>query len=95
MAIVNPSASPAIPGVTTLASVSVFSDVRALAAGQYPLVWVLGGTVVGDGYDGVFYWSSTSLTADDGLTVLAPSAGGTGRWIRLYSGFSLSSGPRT
>jgi hypothetical protein len=92
MPIVNPSASPAIPGVTTLASVSVFSDVRALQAGQYPLVVVLGGTTVGDGYDGVFYWSSTSLAADDALNTLAPNAGGTGRWIRLYSGFTLSQG---
>lgn len=92
MPIVNPGASPAVPNVQTVASVSVFSDVRALGAGQYPLIEVLGGTTIGDGLDGVFYWNSTSLVADDAANTLAPNAGGTGRWIRLYGSLSLSTG---
>lgn len=84
MPIVNPGASPAIPGVTTLASVTVYSDVRALGAGQFPVVEVLGGSTAGDGQDGFFYWNSTSVAADDGFATLAPNAGGTGRWIRIY-----------
>jgi hypothetical protein len=34
-----------------------------------------------DGNLRIYKWDSTSTTADDGLGVIAPSDGGTGRWI--------------
>lgn len=92
MPIVNPSGSPIVPATLAMVTVSLYSDVRALIAGQASMVHVLGGSAVGDGQDGIFYWNSTSTAADDGFATLAPNLGGTGRWIRLYSSFSLSSG---
>ena len=34
-----------------------------------------------DGNLRIYKWDATSTTADDGLGVIAPSDGGTGRWI--------------
>lgn len=31
---------------------------------------------------GVYTWNSTSTSTDDGLSIIEPDAGGTGRWIK-------------
>jgi hypothetical protein len=45
-----------------------------------------GYTAAGDGGGGLFYWNSTSTTADNGGTIIAVTGITTGRWIRIYSG---------
>ncbi len=37
----------------------------------------------GDGGGGVFQYDSSSSAADNGGTIIAPNAGGTGRWLRV------------
>lgn len=39
-----------------------------------------------DGGGGLFRWDAASASADNGGTIIAPDAGGTGRWKRIYSG---------
>lgn len=69
-------------------SYDIFSSMRAanvpvMQAGQTLIVDVQGGTTVGDGLGGLFYWSSSSTTSDDGATVIKPnSAGSNGRYLR-------------
>jgi hypothetical protein len=56
-------------------------------------VRVLGGAALGDGGGGAFYWSATSTAADNGTTVVKPTAigTGTGRWlITPASGFGVA-----
>lgn len=40
----------------------------------------------GDGGHDAFVWDATATAADDGATVIAPAAGGDGRWKRLFRG---------
>ena len=48
--------------------------------------YIKGYTTVGDGGGGTFYWSSADTTTADGGVYFAADEGGTGRWIRIYSG---------
>lgn len=71
-------------------SYDIFSTARAanvpiLQAGQTLIVDFEGGISVADGLGGEFYWNATSSAADDGLTILAPTAlaGAPGRYLRL------------
>ena len=56
--------------------------------GQAPdqTVFVRGYYSNGDGGGGTFYWDAASTEADNGGTIIAADAGGTGRWKRVYSG---------
>lgn len=48
------------------------------------IISISGYYTVGDGGGGSFYWDSSSSTADNGGTVIKPTAvGGAGRWIAL------------
>lgn len=49
-------------------------------------VEVLGYTTEGDGGGGTFYWDAASTATANSGTIFAADAGGTGRWIRVYSG---------
>lgn len=49
-------------------------------------VEVLGYTSEDDGGGGTFYWDASSTTTADSGTIFAADAGGTGRWLRLFSG---------
>lgn len=49
---------------------------QAMVAGYY---------APGDGGGGQFYYDSASSTADNGGTIIGPTAG-SGRWKRIYSG---------
>ena len=65
--------------------VNTIADLKALAAGQFPSVQVLGYYAAGDGGGDIFRWNSASTAADNGGTVIIPnSAPGTGRWERVY-----------
>ena len=43
-------------------------------------VLVLGTTVKGDGGGGFYWWNATDARADNGVSIIQPNAGGTGRW---------------
>jgi len=70
-------------------SYDVVTSVRAantpsLSAGQTLIIWLEGGAAVGDGNGGAFYWSASSVAADDGgVTTIKPTAAVTGRFLRL------------
>lgn len=70
-------------------SYDIFASVRAanvpvLAGGQTLIIVAQGATAVGDGLGGEFYWSASSTAADDGATVLKPTAAATGRYLRIF-----------
>jgi hypothetical protein len=47
-------------------------------------VYARGLASVGDGFGGMFYWNSKSTAADDGATVIQPTAvTGPGRWLKV------------
>lgn len=72
-------------GVTT-ALVNTIAELKALSAGAYSLVSVLGYFAAGDGGGGPFRWNPVSTTTDDGGTWIIPaSAPANGRWVRQYS----------
>jgi hypothetical protein len=50
-------------------------------------VSVGGYTTVGDGGGGIFYWDSASTATVDSGTIFAADEGGTGRWIRVFTGW--------
>ena len=65
--------------------VNTIADLKALSAGQFSSVQVLGYYAAGDGGGGVFRWNGSSTAADNGGTVIIPnSAPGDGRWDRIY-----------
>jgi len=74
-----------IGGARLAPVVSSIAELRALAAGKYEAVQVLGYYAAGDGGGGVFRWNGSSSAADNGGTVIVPdSASGAGRWMRDY-----------
>ena len=58
-------------------------DVRTVANGQ--VVELLGYVTAGDGGGGLFTYSNSSTSSDNGGTVIAPTAGA-GRWLRTIVG---------
>lgn len=74
-------------GDLTGVGVDTISALRALPGTAYAdgqLAEVLGYYVAGDGGGGPFYWDASSTAADDGATVIKPTAvSGAGRWIAL------------
>ncbi len=66
----------------------VISSIAGLRALDPPTTLVraslLGYYASGDGGGGIFWWNSTDATADNGGTVIAPNAGGIGRWNLVY-----------
>jgi hypothetical protein len=78
-------------------SYDTFPSVRAapvpnLTGNQTLVIDVEGGLTSGDSLAGIFYWSPTSLAADDGILVLQPNAilsANPGRYLRQkQSGYS-------
>lgn len=78
--------SQAIPFATLkaqlgLSTVSI-AALRALAPRVSDSVNVLGYYTAGDDGGGNFIWNNSSTAADNGGSIIAPTAGGTGRWVR-------------
>lgn len=77
------TASPAF--AASPASVPNLARLRALAPPTTPdVVAVAGHTVAGDGGGGSFRFDLLSRALDNDGTVVAPAAGGAGRWLRIY-----------
>lgn len=71
---------------------SAFAPVRAHEKPPAATIIAAEGELVpGDGGGSWFYWDSLSEATDDGVDVLAPNAGGVGRWRRLHQSFSPGS----
>lgn len=80
------SAYPAMS--SAMGSVSNIAALKALAKPSAPgSAIVRGYSADNDGGGGWFVWDATSTATDNGGTIIAPNAGGTGRWRRQYSGF--------
>jgi len=59
--------------------------------GQTLIIDTEGALVIGDGLGGEFYWSASSIAADDGINVIKPTAAGaSGRYLRIPLGASGS-----
>ena len=65
-----------------------FQQLRGLVGTSGMQVFARGQTHTGDQLGGVFYWNATSTLADNNLTVIQPTGGGSsGRWIKvIFSG---------
>ncbi|WP_298751810.1 hypothetical protein [uncultured Arcobacter sp.] len=61
-------------------------DVTSIPNGLSVTIFVNGYYTAGDGGGGSFRWNGTSEEVDNGGTIIEPTAGGTGRWERIYSG---------
>lgn len=70
----------------TPASVATIAQLRSLPPPRTPdVVSVACHTVPGDGGGGSFRFDVLSWAPDNNGTVVAPTAGGRGRWIRIYA----------
>lgn len=66
------------------------SQPPVLASGQTLIICIEGGTAVGDGLGGLFYWLASSTDADDGgVSTIAVQGGGVGRFKR-WSGAGVA-----
>ena len=72
-----------MPQQAALQIVDTIAALKALSPidGTY---LVRGYAAVGDGGGGIYYWNSIDTTADNGGTVIALTAGGTGRFNKLF-----------
>lgn len=70
----------AAPIVAQVASISALKAITGQTSDE--AVNVLGYYAEGDGGGGVFYWNAGSSASDNGGTIIASNAGGTGRWVR-------------
>lgn len=68
-------------------NLTVITTIAALKAQSAPIVSsvfvVLGYAAAADGGGGIYWWDSTSVTADNGGTVLQLNSGGNGRFIKI------------
>lgn len=71
-----------------LPNMAALKALTAEAGARLGVVYLKGYFTAADGGQGAFCWESESLEADNGGTVIAPLAGGPGRWRRLYDGFA-------
>lgn len=69
-----------------------FSDLRAFEGTDQMTVWCLGGSAIGDGYQGAFYWNS-AVTADDGVNNILPSGSTSGGWTRSTARQTVAAAP--
>lgn len=70
-----------IIGIQAVTEVTTIAALRALEGPSSQIaVRTLGYYSAGDGGGGLFYWDSTSSATHNGGTIIAPDAGGTGRW---------------
>ncbi|MDE3023644.1 MAG: hypothetical protein KGI54_17660, partial [Pseudomonadota bacterium] len=49
------------------------------------LIQTLGYYTTNDGGQGLYVWNATDTSTDNGGTIIAPTAGGTGRWNLIYT----------
>jgi hypothetical protein len=73
------------PFTDTLQIVQTVTALRALTAGSSTYALLLGYSAIGD-FQHTYYWSASSSTADDNITVIQPaSLPASGRWLIVNS----------
>ena len=83
----------AVRSYDVIASVRA-ANVPVLTGSQTLVIDVEGGTLINDGNGGLFYWSATSILADNGSTVIKPTAilpANPGRYLRQSNLFGSAS----
>lgn len=72
--------------------VNNYAELRNIQSSNAPKqIGVLGAIVAGDGGAGEFYWNATSTAADNGGTIIQPTAvSGAGRWFRKFANGSVN-----
>ncbi|MGW1422690.1 beta strand repeat-containing protein [Bradyrhizobium manausense] len=65
--------------------VTTIAALKLLPSGTFFAAEVRGYYGANDGGGGLFYWDGASTATDNGGTIIQPTAGGTGRWIRLVT----------
>lgn len=73
------------------AVVNSIAALRALTPGVYNVVYVGGYYGITDAGGGIFLWKATSTTTDNAGTVITPTGGGTGRWVRALNSANVIS----
>ena len=68
--------------MTTMITVADLTALKALTPSAGDTAYMKGYYAADDGGEGVFDWNSGSTAADNGGTIIQPTAGGNGRWIR-------------
>lgn len=63
-----------------------YTDLRNATPASGDTAIMLGYYTAADYGGGLFYWDSTSTATHNAGTIIQPAAGGTGRWLRVYSG---------
>ncbi len=69
---------------TAVDTIAAMTAIASPTDGQ--LVTVRGYSATGDGGGGLFMWASASTVTANGGTIFQKDGGGTGRWLRQYSG---------
>lgn len=72
--------------VSNVTNVATIAKLRLFAGSGTATANVAGYYAPNDGGGGLYVWNSTSTAADNGGTIIAPNAGGTGRWLLQYDG---------
>lgn len=73
-----------VPAGTMIGILNSFAALKALAVPASSVTYLVrGSAAAGDGGAGLFFWNASDTTADNGGTILAADAGGTGRWNRI------------
>lgn len=75
------SSTVSLTGTIGWFRVADLGALRAIAASPTNTFAAVG--TLSGGFFGEFYWDSASVEADDGITIIAPSGGGVGRWKKL------------
>lgn len=60
-----------------------FAQLRTLVGLPGMQVFARGGAAIGDGLQGVFYWSASNPGPDNGSTVIVPTGALLGAWVKL------------
>lgn len=69
-----------------VANIAALKGLTAVASATVGTVYVKGYYATGDGGEGMFCWDAVSTAAENGGTIIALTAGGTGRWKRQVGG---------
>jgi hypothetical protein len=71
---------------TPVQTVASFAQLRTFTALDDMCVMVLGGAAEGDGYQGLFWYDSTSTAVDNSATAITPTGAAQGAWLLLPPG---------
>jgi parallel beta-helix repeat protein len=71
----------------SVATYSTYTDLRNASPDTGDIAYLLGYSSAGDGGGGYFRWDGASSATHNGGTIIQLAAGGTGRWLRIYSGY--------